>query len=225
MRFDVATLNEHVIPLGKRGENNARTIEIDVQSWLALWPGASVAVIVFRQGDVAPYIAVTSVENGVLYWPITSAETEKAGDGLIELRATCGEVIKKSATARTHVSPCLVCTGDTKPPEAAKAWTDQVLKAADDAKRSAESVLGCVGDASAAAESALVAAGSALASAENASTSAGQALASAESALASAEKAEQAAAACRVLLTVDADGAATISGTTLNVAADGSATI
>ena len=133
MRYSADKLSG--IDLGRQGENLARTIEIDVSSLLAQWPEAVISLLVKRKHDADPYVANTEVRDGVLYWPITAADTASAGDGKVELRAVCGEVLAKSATGSTRVTASL--TGnETEPPEAAQGWVDQVLEAEANAKDS-----------------------------------------------------------------------------------------
>ncbi len=124
------------IDLGRQGENLARTVEIDVSPLLAQWPDAAISLLCKRKHDTAPYVAVTEIRDGILIWPITSVETESAGDGKIELRATCGDVVAKSMTAVVRVVASLTGS-ETQPPEAAQGWVDQVLAAGSEAEESA----------------------------------------------------------------------------------------
>ena len=141
------------IDLGRQGENLARTIEIDVSAYLEKWPEADISLLVKRKSDHNPYVADTHIENGILYWPITAAETELAGDGKIELRVICGNVIAKSATGNIRVVASMTgLEGDV--PEPAESWVNQVLdasreaaKAADQAKRTANSLSGLTAEA------------------------------------------------------------------------------
>lgn len=115
------------INIGRHGENLARVIEIDVSSMLNQWPDATITLLVKRNKDEAPYVAVTELVDGILYWPVTRAETAVPGNGLIEIRATRGETIAKSVTGFIRVSAAL--TGnETEPPEQAKSWVDQVIE-------------------------------------------------------------------------------------------------
>lgn len=141
------------IDLGRQGENLARTIEIDVSAYLEKWPEADISLLVKRKSDPSPYIADTHIEDGILYWPITAAETELAGDGKIELRVICGNVIAKSATGNIRVVASMTgLEGDV--PEPAQSWVNQVLdasreaaKAADQATRTANSLSGITAEA------------------------------------------------------------------------------
>lgn len=126
------------IDLGRQGENLARTIEIDVNSILEKWPDAEITLLVKRKGDTEPYPAETSVENGILYWPVTLVDTANAGEGKIEIHAVSGEVIAKSVIATIRVSACLAGTETGEVPEAAQGWVDSLLQKADDMKAALE---------------------------------------------------------------------------------------
>lgn len=136
MRYDAENLTG--IDLGRQGENLARTVEIDVSAMLAQWPEATISLLVKRNHDPCPYVANTEVRDGVLYWPITAADTAIAGDGKLELRAMCGEVLAKSVMGTTRIAVSL--TGnETQPPSAAQGWVEQVVEAGREAQVSAES--------------------------------------------------------------------------------------
>lgn len=140
MIYDVNKLGAGIVPLGRQGEKLANTIEIDVQAWLDAWPGADISVIVLRPGDVAAYTAKnTSVKDGVLSWVVTDIETAYAGVGTFEIRATAGDVLKKSVVASFEVCKCIMCADEgSEPPEPAKPWLEQATEAAETATKSAE---------------------------------------------------------------------------------------
>lgn len=120
------------IDLGRQGENLARTVEIDVTSILEKWPDAEITLLVKRKGDTDPYPAETTVEDGILRWPITMVDTANAGEGKIEIHAVSGEIIAKSVIATIRVSACLAGTESSEIPEAAQGWVDSLLQKADD---------------------------------------------------------------------------------------------
>lgn len=138
MIYNVNKLDKLVVELGRRGENLATTIEIDVSAWLALWPTASINVIVVRPDDGEAYVAKTSVMDGILSWPVTSVDTAKVGYGTFEVRAIADEVVKKSVTATTRVCPCISCDIGQDPPEEGSDWVNDVLGAAKRAEEAAE---------------------------------------------------------------------------------------
>lgn len=118
------------IDAGRQGENLARTIEFDVSTLLAKWPGAKITLLVKRKGDPEPYFAEAKVEGHILKWPITEVETAVAGDGKIEIQAILGEVIEKSVTATFRVSASLSGSASEELPEVRPSWVDEVLAAA-----------------------------------------------------------------------------------------------
>ena len=141
------------IDLGRQGENLARTVEIDVSGMLAQWPDAVITLLVKRKHDAEPYIADTTVDNGVLSWPITTVETADAGDGKLEIRATCGEVIAKSATGSFRVTASLTGSG-TEPPATEQGWVEKVLEAGAGVEQSVKRAIEAADRAEAAAETA-----------------------------------------------------------------------
>ena len=184
------------IDLGRQGENLARTVEIDVSALLSRWPEAVISLLVKRKQDAEPYVANAHVVDGVLYWPITAADTASAGDGKVELRAVCGEVLAKSATGSTRVTASL--TGnEAEPPEAAQGWVDQVIAAGGGAQASAEAAREAATEATASAESAEAAAEKALTARDEVEELASGARASAEAAQDSANAAGSSASAAK----------------------------
>ncbi len=122
------------LDLGRQGENKATTVEIDVSEWLAEYPTVSINILAMRNSDTAPYIAVTSVSNGILRWVITESDTAFSGRGKAEIRATVNDIIKKSAVAVTYVAASLEGTPSPTPPEPSQDWVDEVIAAADSIK-------------------------------------------------------------------------------------------
>lgn len=152
MRYSIDKLA--VISLGRQGENLAQTVEIDISSMISQWPDATISMLVKRKYDADPYLANITVKSGILYWPITAADTAVAGDGKFEIRATYGDVLAKSAIGTTRVTASL--TGnETDVPEAMQEWVDMVLDAASDAQTSADNASSSAQEAKSAAESVL----------------------------------------------------------------------
>ena len=101
------------IYLGVQGENEARTITIDVRPWLVAHPGGSVTIWHKRNGDATPSAtgAVFASEEGTVSWTPTSTDTYVSGEGEAEIRLTVGTVIKKSRKVVTGVSPSVTLAG------------------------------------------------------------------------------------------------------------------
>lgn len=122
--------DNHII-LGKRGENHASKVRFsEPLLWQSVFGEGTVELLHQRKGDEAPYPVVLTVEDGIAYWHISSADTAIAGEGKCELRYMVDDVVVKSRIFRTTVLQAL---GDdtVDPPEPQKPWVDQVLEAAE----------------------------------------------------------------------------------------------
>ena len=130
MPYNVDRLN--TLNLGEQGENLAQTIEIDVSSMLAQWPQAVFSILVKRPGDTEPYVSACSLSGSIVQWPITAAETAKAGEGQMELQCISGSVLAKSKVVTITVAECIQGDPSEDPPEPSQGWVDEVLQAASD---------------------------------------------------------------------------------------------
>lgn len=124
-------LKQNGVNFGRRGENLARVLRIDVSDMLEAYPGATIKALAQRPRENVAYVAESAVKNGVLYWPLTQVDTGIVGDGLAEVRALVGDVLAKSVLLRTHIDPSLTAPEDSAtPPEPAKGWLQQAIEAA-----------------------------------------------------------------------------------------------
>ena len=128
-------LKQNGVNFGRRGENLARVLRIDVSDMLEAYPGATIKALAQRPRENVAYVAESAVKNGVLYWPLTEVDTGIVGDGLAEVRALVGDVLAKSVLLRTHIDPSLTAPEDSAtPPEPAKGWLQQAIEAAEKAQ-------------------------------------------------------------------------------------------
>ena len=125
------------ITLGKQGENNARKVSfVDADIWKERFGQGRFELLHQRNGDVAPYPVVLTIEDGVPYWYVTNADTAVEGEGMCELRYIVDDKVIKSCTYVTDVIPGL---GDgTEPPEPYESWVDVVITSTEIAKDSAD---------------------------------------------------------------------------------------
>lgn len=124
-------LKQNGVNFGRRGENLARVLRIDVSDMLEAYPGATIKALAQRPRENVAYVAESTVKDGVLYWPLTQVDTGIVGDGLAEVRALVGDVLAKSVLLRTHIDPSLTAPEDSAtPPEPAKGWLQQAIEAA-----------------------------------------------------------------------------------------------
>ena len=128
-------LKQNGVNFGRRGENLARVLRIDVSDMLEAYPGATIKALAQRPRENVAYVAEIAVKDGVLYWPLTQVDTGIVGDGLAEVRALVGDVLAKSVLLRTHIDPSLTAPEDSAtPPEPAKGWLQQAIEAAEKAQ-------------------------------------------------------------------------------------------
>lgn len=125
--------------LGRRRENEARGLIFDC-TWFAdtLGPG-SASLWVRRRGEDTHYPAPLTHDGNVYKWLITSADTDRSGNGDAILRWTFDESgLYKTKTFQTVVEPS---NDDTcgKPPEPFEGWIEQVDRMRMDAESAAQS--------------------------------------------------------------------------------------
>lgn len=137
MRYDAERLS--CVYIGRKGENLARVVEFDVSGMLNKWPDAQITLLVRRRKEEEPYIARTTLEKGVLYWQIAAVDTEFSGNGLLEIHATLGDVLAKSAMCQYHVADSISGLG-SDPPEPARSWVDEVIAAAARAQEASQAL-------------------------------------------------------------------------------------
>lgn len=118
------------LDLGQSGENQTRTIRIDVSDWLTELPDVEIFVVAMRSGEMTPYPATTTMQDGILSWPLQAADTAKTGTGWAEVQAVNlqGQV-KKSKLMRTVVDRSLSDI-DADPDEPLRGYIEQLLSAA-----------------------------------------------------------------------------------------------
>ena len=127
----------NTIIVGKETEHGVAEVRIDCAPWLALWPDMGISLWGTPPGGDAAYPAATHMEGDVLVWAVGAGDTAKAGTGCMELMGMAEGKKKLSAIATTRVLG--TSTGTTaEPPEAARAWVDEVLAARADAEKAAE---------------------------------------------------------------------------------------
>lgn len=126
------------IPVGIQTETGVESIGFDVKPWLDEFDGLELSIWPTRPGENAAYPAAdVELVGTVLYWKPNGVDTAIAGNGKVEILAITGDKRKLSGWCETNVkATSLAVTQET--PEAARPWVDEVLDAADEAKRQAD---------------------------------------------------------------------------------------
>ena len=137
MIFSIDKLPQ-VIPIGIQTESGVGEICFDVKPWVDAFGSLTLSVWLTRPGENAAYPAAdVELVGTVLYWKPNGVDTEIAGNGKVEILAITGDKRKLSGWCETNVkATSLAVTQEV--PEAARPWVDEVLDAADEAKRQAD---------------------------------------------------------------------------------------
>ena len=128
-----------VIPIGYAGENEAREIAIDICQLVRTWPDLRPELVARRPGETDVYPCRTRVEDGVLVWTVTGADTAKSGEGEARVYMLDGEgKIAKSRIVKTLIRGGMEGEMREEMPDAAAPWVESVTQAGAEAKASAE---------------------------------------------------------------------------------------
>lgn len=177
--------------LGIQGENETRTLTVDVSAWIALYPNGSVTVWHKRNGESEPTAtgAEYHSDDCTVTWSPTSTDTYVYGEGEAEFRLIENDVIKKTRKVITGVSEAVTLAGTTlgsdwasyiNAVDSLRAGAVVAQEAAEDAQEAAEEAQEAAEDAQEAAEGAQAAAETAQGKAEDAQEAAEAAAARAE---------------------------------------------
>lgn len=113
--------------LGEQGEHLANEIRVDMSPWVDEDNTLRFYIVALRHAETNPYIAATTMEDNVLVWPVTSADTAITGAGLATFVATDGTIIKKSKRIKTTVGDVIPGTDSDTPPDPASGWVERVI--------------------------------------------------------------------------------------------------
>lgn len=145
------------LTLGRVGEYNSRTIQIDVSEWEELFPGCAIGVLVFPPAsDKFPqtstcHIAATEVHDGVLTWTIAATDVTMPGEGFVEIRAIGYEVDGTTLEQDTTITSVRITktiptitydsSAEITEEEPMQTWLNQALTYQNAAMRASESAL------------------------------------------------------------------------------------
>ena len=122
--------------LGRLGENEHTRVAFDVTDYQAELPGAAFTLINHGPGDEAAYPCPgVTVEDGTLYWIVSSADLRQTGYGMCELIVTVGDEIAKSVYYPTLILGALDGSGEA--PEPWESWQKEFAGLVADAQTAA----------------------------------------------------------------------------------------
>lgn len=127
-----------VIPVGVQTESGVEAVGFDVKPWLNEFDGLQLSVWPTRPGESAAYPAAhVELVGTVLYWYPNETDTAISGTGKVELLGLTADRRKLSGWCDTMIRPTSLATTQ-EAPEAARPWVDEVLGAAEEAKKQAD---------------------------------------------------------------------------------------
>ena len=170
--------------IGRLGENEHRTFRFpDSCEVLAMYPEATVSVLVKRPGDSVAYPVApgfVEIRNGAVYWTVQSADLARIGRGNVELTFVDGTTVAKNIIYDVYVDKALDGAGD--PPEPWESWQTDITRIAGEIAQDRSAAEQAAEDATEAQRGAEVAQGAAESAARDAEGSAGDAASSARAA-------------------------------------------
>ena len=114
--------------IGRLGENDATSIEIDASAWIADYPGMTFEITLLAPGGSAPFLVTgVSETGGIVTWLVKSDALQVAGAGSVVIRGSLAGVEKRSAKADVIIEAGHQTAGD--PPAEYADWIAQALDA------------------------------------------------------------------------------------------------
>ena len=116
-----------LLPLGRRGENEALEVRVNIKQWIADYGNGAFGGLAQRYGEDEPYPVTITVNGDYACWLVTDVDTAIEGYGKFELDYIVGGVLAKSVMWRTKVQPSVAEPGPV--PDPYESWVEEVLEA------------------------------------------------------------------------------------------------
>lgn len=114
------------IPLGRRGENEALQVRVDITSWVENYGNGTFGGLAQRPGDEEPYPVTITLDGNFACWTVDDVDTAVEGFGRYELDYFVGDVLAKSMIWRTEIQPSMADAGPV--PDPYESWVEDVLE-------------------------------------------------------------------------------------------------
>lgn len=115
-----------LLPLGRRGENEALEVRVNIAKWIDDYGNGSFGGLAQRYGEDEPYPVTITVNGDYACWLVTDIDTAIEGYGKFELDYIVGGVLAKSGMWRTKVQPSVAEPGPV--PDPYESWVEDVLE-------------------------------------------------------------------------------------------------
>lgn len=136
LTYNPDAMTKHtVVPLGRACECRATRVDFEVASWLARFPGGTIALYI-KDPNGEMYLADVKAVDGVASWVVTATDTTVPGYGSLELALIGANGEKKlSAVATTKLETSLV---ESEPDaEHMQPWIDRAAEIQHDTEAAA----------------------------------------------------------------------------------------
>lgn len=125
------------IPIGIQTEEGVCIIAIDCSPWVEKWPGMVCSAMHTRPGEDTAYPVTCEWDGHILRWVVSMADTEKTGQGIVEIIGLADGKRKLSGKTATMIeATSVLAPGEV--PEPIRPFVDQVLDAAARAEQAAK---------------------------------------------------------------------------------------
>lgn len=134
MRTRNITVSDDYVPtinLGRQGENAVSQVIFDVSSLITDYGAGTGTVVVQRPGESTTYQHDDTVQSGdTVTWTVSSADTELAGTGMVQLFWIVDNAIAKTITYQSYTEPALM--NPTDAPVSPTGWISEEIGNLDD---------------------------------------------------------------------------------------------
>lgn len=108
INIDTSLAEIPAINIGKQGENAATQVIFDVSEMISTYGSGTATVVIQRQGDLESYMHDDTTQSGSdVTWTVSSADTEIAGTGRVQLFWTVDDELAKTVTYAFFVEEAL----------------------------------------------------------------------------------------------------------------------
>lgn len=126
INIDTSLTNIPTINIGRQGENAATQVVFDVSEMITTYGSGTATVVIQRQGDLEPYMHDDATQSGNdVTWTVTSADTEVAGYGVVQIFWTVSDELAKTVSFGFYVEPAL--TDPTDAPATESGWISEEI--------------------------------------------------------------------------------------------------
>lgn len=122
--------DKKTFPIGRRGENNAREVVFDITYFKETFGDGTASLLVLRPDDEVAYPVTVTQSTNEVNWIVTSTDTERSGEGKIELQWSKNNVKVKSSTWGIIIEKD-IGNSTVTPPDTPESWAERLIAVED----------------------------------------------------------------------------------------------